>query len=351
MAGMMASAAILIRPNLAPLAAILVLWRLGSGAETAHQALVLPLLIGTLPGCLFIAWLNNTLYGSPLASGYGSLPVLFSLSHVATNVERYGRWLVQSQTPLAVAGIAALLWPLKSDLADTRTPARGADFWAQALWSCGRCTWSTRPSRRGGSSDSCFPRGRRYALVRQPSSFASPTAVAWSCASWRCVILVAVGAHNLYYASTHGAFPSGEGDHRYVSIAKMVEQATAPSAVIFAGQHSGAIRYYAGRTIVRFDLLDAGWLDRAVSWLTIQGRKPYFLLEEWEMTAFQERFGLLERARNDLICPDRRLPRAGCPGPRVPFRSRPARKRHAHHDSAGERARQVRGPSPLLHWR
>ena len=71
-----------------------------------------------------------------------------------------------------------------------------------------------------------------------------------------CAILAVVGAHNLYYASTHGAFPSGEGEHRYVSIAKMVEQATDPSAVIFTGQHSGPIRYYAGRTIVRFDLLD-----------------------------------------------------------------------------------------------
>jgi hypothetical protein len=109
-AGLAAALAVLIRPNLAPLAAILVLWRFWTQSFRA----VIPMIVGALPGCLFIAWLNNKLYGSPLASGYGSLSVLFSLSFVATNVERYGRWLVQSQTPLAVIGIVALLWPVKS---------------------------------------------------------------------------------------------------------------------------------------------------------------------------------------------------------------------------------------------
>ena len=130
-AGLAASAAILIRPNLAPLAAILVVWKLWAGlkASTAtegrcgrqdrrwHSPSVgrrCPLIAGTIPGCLFIAWINNALYGSPLASGYGSLSVLFSLSHIATNLERYGRWLVESQTPLAVVGIAVLLVPVKA---------------------------------------------------------------------------------------------------------------------------------------------------------------------------------------------------------------------------------------------
>ena len=132
--------------------------------------------------------------------------------------------------------------------------------------------------------------------------------------SLACAILAAVGAHNLYYASTHGAFPSGEGEHRYVSIAKMVEQATDPSAVIFTGQHSGPIRYYAGRTIIRFDLLDRAWLDRAVQWLNDRGRRPYFLLEEWEMTEFQDRFSASNALGTIALAPvvDYRAP--GVPG-------------------------------------
>jgi hypothetical protein len=127
-------------------------------------------------------------------------------------------------------------------------------------------------------------------------------------------LLAAVGVHNLYYASTHGAFPTGEGDHRYVSIAKIVEDATDPSAIIITGQHSGPVRYYAGRTTLRFDLLDAAWLDRAVQWLDAQGRHPYFLLEEWEVTAFQERFSRLNALGAVALAPiaDYRAP--GVPG-------------------------------------
>jgi hypothetical protein len=341
MAGLMASAAILIRPNLAPLAAILALWRWRS---------VLPLILGALPGCLFVAWLNNTLYGSPLASGYGSLSVLFSLSYVATNVERYGRWLVQSQTPLAVAGIVALLWPMKFIwlTPERQRAARllGASVvvvWALYLiytpfeaWWFLRFLLPAWPAMCLGSAAVIVRIGQSRRL---------------SLRILACAMLAAVGAHNLYYASTHGAFPSGEGDHRYVSIAKMVEEATAPSAVIFAGQHSGAIRYYAGRTIVRFDVLDRAWLDRAVSWLTSVGRRPYFLLEEWELTDFQERFAASNALGTISSAPvvDYRAP--GVPG-RV-YLFDPARTESdtlITSPPASARAKCV-GPSPLLHWR
>jgi hypothetical protein len=166
-----------------------------------------------------------------------------------------------------------------------------------------------------------------------------------------CAILAGVGAHNLYYASTHGAFPSGEGEHRYVSIAKMVEQATDPAAVVFTGQHSGPIRYYAGRTIVRFDILDAAWLDRAVQWLNSQGRRPYFLLEEWEVTAFQERFARSNALGTIALAPivDYRAP--GVPGRVYLFDpARPEGATPITTPPASAHAKCV-PPSPLLHLR
>lgn len=291
LAGLAASAAILIRPNLVPLAAVLVLWKLWAGVPTFRSAMTAGVLMiaGILPGCLFIAWSNNSLYGSPLASGYGPLSALFSFRHISANLERYSRWLMQSQTPLAVLGIAALLMPLKT-VWPTHQLRRGARLLGATVlvvWSLYvayvpfDAWWFLRfllPAWPGICLGSAallvrMMRGRRMV--------------------WRAVamaILALVGAHNLYYASTHGAFPSGEGDHRYVSVAKMVEQVTEPSGVIFTGQHSGPIRYYAGRTIIRIDYLDRAWLDRAVQWLLLQGRRSYFLLEEWEVIEFQTRF-------------------------------------------------------------
>jgi hypothetical protein len=359
-AGLAASAAILIRPNLAPLAGILVFWKFWSvqRAEGRGQkesvarrfSAVVPMIAGTIPGCLFIAWINNALYGSPLASGYGSLSVLFSLSHVAPNVERYGRWLVESQTPLAVVGIAALLVPAKA-IWLTREQQRAAHLlgasvivvWALYLvYTPFEAWWFLR-----------------FLLPAWPAMCLGSAALLIRVAQQRhlalrilaCASLVFVGAYNVYYASTHGAFPSGEGEHRYVSIAKMVEQATEPAAVIFTGQHSGPIRYYAGRTIIRFDLVDRAWLDRAVRWLDAQGRPPYFLLEEWEMTEFQERFSDASALGRVALAPivDYRAP--GVPGRIYLFDpARPEGAEPITTPPASAHAKCV-GPSPLLHLR
>jgi hypothetical protein len=131
----------------------------------------------------------------------------------------------------------------------------------------------------------------------------------------------------------------------------MVEQVTDPAAVIFTGQHSGPIRYYAGRTIVRFDLLDAAWLDRAVQWLTAQGRPPYFLLEEWEMTEFQKRFSPSNALGTVALAPvvDYRAP--GVPGRIYLFDpSRPESGELVTTPPATADPKCV-GPSALLHLR
>ena len=103
------------------------------------------MIAGTIPGCLFIAWINNALYGSPLASGYGSLSALFSLSHIPTNLERYGSWLLVSQTPLAVAGIAALFVPLESRSGRHANSSARRVSSVRLSWWCGRSTLSTLP--------------------------------------------------------------------------------------------------------------------------------------------------------------------------------------------------------------
>jgi hypothetical protein len=238
---------------------------------------------------------------------------LFSLSYVGTNIERYGRWLVESQTPIALIGIAALLLPLKSIwlTPERQQAARLLGAIAVAVWALYmlytpfEAWWFLRFLLPAWPA-MCL--GSAAVLVRIAQSRRVPVRIL------ACAMLAGVGVHNLYYASTHGAFPSGEGDHRYVSIAKMVEQATAPSAVIVTGQHSGPIRYYAGRTILRFDLLDRAWLDRAVQWLNSQGRPAYFLLEEWEMAAFQDRFSASNALGTIALAPivDYRAP--GVPG-------------------------------------
>ena len=93
MAGIAAAIAILVRPNLVPLAAVLgawILWRRRDAAEGNRLHDALAFAAGVVPACLAIAWINQSLFGSPLASGYGDAGNLFSVANVWTNVPRYG---------------------------------------------------------------------------------------------------------------------------------------------------------------------------------------------------------------------------------------------------------------------
>lgn len=100
-AGLAASMAILTRPNLVPLAAIsaAIATVIPHRVTPAARARALGwFAAGVLPGCATVAWLNATLYGSMLRSGYGTLSDLYALENVWPNSTRYLRWLVTTQT-------------------------------------------------------------------------------------------------------------------------------------------------------------------------------------------------------------------------------------------------------------
>ncbi len=291
--GLAASAAILIRPNLAPLAIVIASWSWLQSPGSWSRAF--SILATVLPTCLFIAWLNNHLYGSPFSSGYGGVATLFSAGNMATNLQRYGGWLVESQTLLAVLGLMALALPMRA-IWPTREWQRAALLMALMValvwmlyliytpfdaWWYLRFLLPAWPAMCLGSAALLV----RFISARNPVV----TMLAFA-------VLCAVGIHGIYFAASHGAFPSGEGDHRYVSIAKLAAEVTEPSSVIITGQNTGPTRYYGGRVTLRFDLLDEAWLDRAVKWLSEHGHHPYILVEEWELPLFQQRFA----SRNTL---------------------------------------------------
>ena len=121
LAGVCCGLALLVRPNLLPLAivaGVYVLlaqlklrptdaddrrWTIGRGAAMPRS--VRP--GRRLPFVAVILWLNDALYGGPLRSGYGQLNVLFSVAHLSSNARQYGRWLLQTQTILIVLGLLA----------------------------------------------------------------------------------------------------------------------------------------------------------------------------------------------------------------------------------------------------
>jgi hypothetical protein len=302
--GVAAAIAILIRPNLVPLAATLAVWMLWQREENDLRDRLRSLVLFSIPvvlACLSIAWINNTLFGSPFSSGYGATGQLFSVANVVTNVQRYGGWLAETQTPVAVAGLFALLvpssrlWP-ESEARGLGTVASakaaalllaaiaGTVFAIYAFYIPFDAWWFLRlllpawPALCIGSA----------AVIMAVSRLAGVRA-----REAQVVALIALGLYTAFLARRLNVFPDNEGERRYATIAELVQHATEPSSLILASIHTGPLRYYAGRDTMRFDLLDEAWLDRAVAWLTAQGRHPYFLIEDWERPIFERRFAAL----------------------------------------------------------
>jgi hypothetical protein len=302
--GVAAAIAILIRPNLVPLAAVFAVWMLWQREENDLRDRLRSLVLFSIPvvlACLSIAWINNTLFGSPFSSGYGATGQLFSVANVVTNVQRYGGWLAETQTPVAVAGLFALLvpssrlWP-ESEARGLGTVASakaaalllaaiaGTVFAIYAFYIPFDAWWFLRlllpawPAVCIGSAAAIIAVSR-LAGVRAREA--------------QVVALIALGLYTAFLARRLNVFPDNEGERRYATIAELVQHATEPSSLILASIHTGPLRYYAGRDTMRFDLLDEAWLDRAVAWLTAQGRHPYFLIEDWERPIFERRFAAL----------------------------------------------------------
>jgi hypothetical protein len=284
-AGATSALAILIRPNLAPIAAVLFVWL--ALRERRHWLPSVAFAGAMLPGPLIVAAINTRLYGSPLSSGYGDIGQLFSLNYVPVTLTRYATWFAETQTPLAFAGLILLvvaprsMWP---------TPALRANAWLLA--GVAATTWVLYSVYQ--------PFGAwwflRFLLPSWPALFIG-TAALLVCfgrfridARIRTVAVLALGLYGLVIAWQRDVFPVEEGERRYATIATFVQRLTDPQAMILSSIHTGPTRYYAGRATMRFDLLDPAWLDRAADWLAQEGRHPYVLVEDWEMPMFTSRF-------------------------------------------------------------
>jgi hypothetical protein len=293
-AGLASAAALLIRPNLFPMALVILLW-LAAGAWRAGPAERAPRLrqvigfcAGLTPGILTIAGLNDFWYGSPLRSGYGRLEDLFAWVNLKPNAHHYLVSLVLTQTPIALLGLlapfvpAAGIWPTTQRsvraLFALLTFAVWAEYCAYTAfdaWFYLRFLLPTWPLIMVGFA----------LLLRRVGQPVRPIA-----AIAAMLLLLAVGLRSWHVAAEHSAFDLQGGESKYAAMGAAVRARTSPNAVIFSEQHSGSLRYYAGRMTVTYNNFDRDWLDRSVAWLDARDAHPYAVLEAWEIKDFREHF-------------------------------------------------------------
>jgi len=242
--------------------------------------------LGALPAAVAIVVLNRAMHGGALESGYGKLGDLFTMAHVAGNLQRYPRWLIETQTPFVLLCLAApwvlrrsghgwLAWWLLAFAATTVACYIPYTVW-DAWWFL------------------------RFLLPAFPPLLILSSAVAVAglvrlTAAWRTAALVA-GVSGLlivqvHIASTGAVFELRHLEARFRAAGEYVARRLPANAVVFTVTQSGSVRFYSGRQTLIWSALDPAWLDRAIEFLRAEGFHPYFLFEADEEPLFKEHVG------------------------------------------------------------
>lgn len=309
--GLATAAAILTRPNLVPLAAVLggvLLTALGSRERRwlAVQRL-LWFAAPAVAACLLVAVINAAWYGSPIASGYGSLAgTFFRWDYVGTNLANYARWLLESQGPLSLLSLIGLvaIWHTATVRRDRAIVMFSLCF-AVVAYACYAfylpvgTWWSLRfllPA---------FPvffmlmaAGAAAVVDRLPHGFRHVGLA---------VIVAAATVHVTGFGRTNQVFDIAE-DVRYQSVARYLNDHTPPRSAFLTMLHSGSVRYYTDRLTIRHDWIPPERFDATVAHLRQRGFVPFLLLDEAEEAEFRRRFADTPMVKS-LPAPDVQLAR------------------------------------------
>jgi hypothetical protein len=311
-AALAAALAILTRPNLAPAAIVplaLLGWRaarerrtapgLASTSVAARWGRFLVVAGGVAAASLAVAAINAQLYGSPLSSGY-DVRGLFGLEHARPNLARYPALLTEMETPVIWLAVAAP-WLLarrrvRARPSDPAIAARADDALASAIAAAALVVvvFACYLFYPGFDAHATL----RFLVPALPALFAllatavviatEPIAPAWRALAVTAIVVV-LGVQGVVYAQRNSAFDTW-GEYKYELAGDAIARRLPPNAVLLSMQHSGSVRYYSGREIVRWDLLPPRRLGGLVRRLRRRGYHAYVLLEPWEVPEFQQRF-------------------------------------------------------------
>jgi hypothetical protein len=287
-AGIVSGLALLVRPNLIPLAlAPALAWRQGRDPLIRYA-------IGIVPGLAALMVINTLLYGGPLSSGYGSMLEVYSLGSLAINARNYVGWILETQTPFILIALVPLFAAGALREADASLSPRAGLAAVVVLTLVSYLFYAT--------FNHWFY--LRFLLPAYPALFVLvaagmrrlaqmlPIDARVPAAALVCAIMIPFG---LSVARREGVFNVAAYEQRHVRAAREVASLTPADAVVLSVQHSGSVRYYADRITLRYDWLQDGALDGVLRDLSARGRRTYLVVDDWEEREFRDRFSPANR--------------------------------------------------------
>jgi hypothetical protein len=278
-----------VRPNLwfiPPAFAVHVLlafptWRQGLARAALFCAPVIAVVLA-------VAALNNTWYGGPLRSGYGTSDVLYSFGSVWPNLQRYPAWLVRSHSVLAVLFLAPLFFLKRAGV-----DRRGLLFLYLLIAATWLCYLAYFPFEDWWYLRFLLPAIPATLILVAVTIRATARGLPDPWGRLLAIVLAAlVLTSELRFARSQELPGLREGEDRYVEVGLFVKNALPANGIVLAIQHSGSVRFYSGRPTVRYDLIDEAWVARAGTALVTAGYRPFAVFEDWELPQVRGRLGL-----------------------------------------------------------
>jgi hypothetical protein len=289
-AGLLCALAIMIRPNLAPLALAPAIVVIGETDPGRRQRLI-ALVAGVIPGPVLVAWSQAVLYGHPLQPGYPGWETFFQRAHIAANLATYPRRYldVHGWVPL-LAAIAAVAVAARRGPANAATPLALAalvvanvavfvaylpyEHWLFLRFFLPATTALSVLAAAGVAwmmhSLGPLPQRRRLALLVPLAFVAAGT--------WRLDLV-------------RFTLDEWRTQPRIQQMGHYLREVLPANAVALSYLHSGALAHYTGVEVVRLDAIVAAELDRIVADLEAFGRTPVLVLDDTiEAAGFRERF-------------------------------------------------------------
>jgi hypothetical protein len=284
-AGVATALAILIRPNIAPLAAVVGLVLVLQRAGVRRVAVFA---LAAAPAAVVVALLNQRYYGSALVSGYGSLAELYAVDRVWPNLTRYTGWLLATQTPaVLLAAASPWVWPNPPVFRRAIVPivtlafplallALYLPYYVYGDWSYVRFLLPGLPGLCIGAAGVVVALASR--IRSRPGRLVAP---------WLVAAAVAV------YGASYSDGWSGRIKGNNTATLRVVDYIPQlPERSVFVSlTYSGSIHYYTGRDVLRWEtLFEPVYIDRAVDHLEAKGHSVYLVNDYGEMNVFRAQF-------------------------------------------------------------
>jgi 4-amino-4-deoxy-L-arabinose transferase-like glycosyltransferase len=271
LAGTVCAVAVLIRPNLAPLAIVPFI------ASTTRRWFAAPVIVAGL----FIGFIQLSWYGSPFRSGYGTAEELFSISNIIPNAARYASWLVATSPVLFIAlfGFVRVRQDRHARALIVFALLVIVSYLIYAVFD----QWS-------------------YLRFLLPALAVFAVFAAIELQAWieRCpvamrlplflTLVVSVSAYGLFVARAFETFKLAEQFKRVEQVGEFLKGYYSERPVVISGEQSGAIRYYTLMPIVRWEAATPETLRAAITAIERSGHSTYVALDAWENEPFLAKF-------------------------------------------------------------